>query len=75
VLVLAEPKGIEAFIEALKQDLWNEPVENIIMGREVYGEIELLQSDGDTLYFSINADYVHVRQWLKQQKVWNKLTE
>ncbi|ARA96814.1 multidrug ABC transporter permease [Geobacillus thermodenitrificans] len=75
VLVLAEPKGIEAFIEALKQDLWNEPVENIIMGREVYGEIELLQSDGDTLYFSINADYVHVRQWLEQQKVWNKLTE
>jgi len=75
VFVLAEPKEIESFIESLKQDLWNEPVENILMGGAVYGDVELLQSDGDTLHFSIAEDYVHVRQWLEQRNAWDKITE
>ncbi|MEB3751520.1 ABC transporter permease [Geobacillus sp. FSL W8-0032] len=76
VLVLADPKEIESFIAALKQDLWNEPVKAMLGGgREAQGEIELLQSDGDMFSTAFTTDHTHVRQWLEQRNVWHKIKQ
>ncbi|WP_041267755.1 multidrug ABC transporter permease [Geobacillus genomosp. 3] len=74
VLVLAEPKEIESFIGALKQDLWNEPVENMMGTVSIwYGDVELLQSDGDSFGLGLAENYTHVRQWLERRHVGDDL--
>ncbi|WPZ19894.1 ABC transporter permease [Geobacillus subterraneus] len=74
VLVLAEPKEIESFIGALKQDLWSEPVENMMGTVGIwYGDVELLQSDGDSFGLGLAENYTHVRQWLERRHVGDDL--
>ncbi|MGP3560301.1 ABC transporter permease [Geobacillus sp. BK01] len=76
VVVLAEPEEIESFIEALKQDLWNETADNMTVGvHTAQGEIELLQSDGDSFAMVLADGYTHVRQWLKERRVWDNITD
>ncbi|GAB6007233.1 MULTISPECIES: ABC transporter permease [Geobacillus] len=73
-VVLAEPKEIESFVQALKQDLWNEPVEDIIGGGSTWqGNIELLQSDGDSFTVPLSSHSTHVREWLQQQHHWEQI--
>ncbi|OKO95375.1 hypothetical protein BRO54_1016 [Geobacillus proteiniphilus] len=73
-VVLAEPKEIESFVQALKQDLWNEPVEDIIGGGRAWqGNIELLQSDGDSFSLPLDEYNLHVRQWLEERHMWEKI--
>ncbi|MED4924884.1 ABC transporter permease [Anoxybacillus geothermalis] len=74
VVVLADPKEIESFVQALKQDLWNEPVEDIIRGGRTWqGDIELLQSDGDSFTVPLSSHSTHVREWLQQQHHWEQI--
>ncbi|KDE49598.1 hypothetical protein DI44_06100 [Geobacillus sp. CAMR5420] len=73
-VVLADPKEIESFVQALKQDLWNEPVEDIIRGGSTWqGDIELLQSDGDSFTVPLSSHSTHVREWLQQQHHWEQI--
>ncbi|MEW5321746.1 ABC transporter permease [Geobacillus thermoleovorans] len=73
-VVLAEPKEIDSFVDALKRDLWNKPVDSFIGGGRVWnGEIELLQSDGDSFSLSLDEYNLHVRQWLEERHMWEKI--
>ncbi|WP_171660385.1 ABC transporter permease [Geobacillus sp. BMUD] len=72
-IVLAEPKEIDSFLNALKQDLWKKPAESFFGGRGWNGEIELLQSDGDTFSLSLDEYNPHVRRWLEERHLWEKI--
>ncbi|KPD00676.1 hypothetical protein LR69_01054 [Geobacillus sp. BCO2] len=73
VVVLADPKEIESFLEAIKQDLWQKPVESLLGGQVWNGEIEFLQSDGDQFSLPIDQYSSHVRNWLEDRRLWEKI--
>ncbi|KAF0995016.1 ABC transporter permease [Geobacillus sp. TFV-3] len=72
-VVLAEPKEIDSFLGALKQDLWQKPVESMLGGRVWNGEIEFLQSDGDTFSLPLDEYNPHARRWLEERHMWEKV--
>lgn len=71
-VVLTEPKQVESFLTALKADLQNESVDSMLGNVGVWGDIELLQSDGDILHVTWKKSYMNVEQWLKQQRLLSK---
>ncbi|ADI26876.1 ABC transporter permease [Geobacillus sp. C56-T3] len=73
VVVLADPKEIDSFLKGLKQDLWQKPVESLLGGRVWNGEIEFLQSDGDSFSLPLDEYNLHVRQWLEERHMWEKI--
>ena len=65
-LTIIEPQQIDSFIEALKADLMEEPASAMLDSGKVWqGDIELLQSDGDTILLAWKETYTHVEKWLK----------
>jgi ABC-2 type transport system permease protein len=72
-LMIIEPQQIDSFIEALKADLMEEPASAMVDSGKVWqGDIELLQSDGDTIHLMWKKTYTHVEKWLKDHHLLEK---
>ncbi|SFA43561.1 ABC-2 type transport system permease protein [Parageobacillus thermantarcticus] len=72
-LTIIEPKQIDSFVEALKADLLEEPASAMFDSSKVWkGDIEFLQSDGDTFILSWKKTYTHVEKWLNDHQLLEK---
>jgi ABC-2 type transport system permease protein len=72
-LTIIEPQQIDSFVEALKADLMEEPARAMLDSSYVWqGDIELLQSDGDTIPLAWKKTYTHVEKWLKDHQLLEK---
>jgi ABC-2 type transport system permease protein len=72
-LTIIEPQQIDSFIEALKADLMEESASAMLDSHKVWqGDIELLQSDGDTIHLMWKKTYTHVEKWLKDHQLLEK---
>jgi ABC-2 type transport system permease protein len=75
-LTIIEPQQIDSFVEALKADLLEEPASVMLdAGKAWKGDIEFLQSDGDTFLLSWKKTYTHVEKWLNDHHLLEKARE
>lgn len=72
-LTIVEPKQIDSFVEALKADLMEEPASAMFDSSKVWkGDMEFLQSDGDTFILPWKKTYTHVEKWLNEHQLLEK---
>lgn len=64
-----DPKQVEEIINALKSDMLQEPYEDIVSEREIWGEIEILLENDQRLYVPWKKSYHQFDNWLKENNL------
>ncbi len=71
-VMLTDPKQVQQFVSILKTELENETVDDMLYARDGWGDMELLQSDGDNIPLTWKKSYLRLEKWLEQQGLLSK---